>query len=235
MGSSASLLDEGIATAEAMAMSNNIQKGRKKTFIIASNCHPQTIDICVTRADGFDHKLVFSDLKDIDYKPGDVVIASDLLVLAMLKPPDDGGDYICGGLCLEVWCANGIDYYHTWHSAIHFKGNLPETSIDSSGKSALRMAMQTTERHIRKDKATSNVCTPRVKCADAHAIANAPYKSEMNLWVVDIPTLYHTEHELLRYINLLLSKGSLPVPQRDSIGNLGSCIMKLNATTEMIH
>lgn len=46
---------------------------------------------------------------------------------------------------------------------------------------------------------------------------------------------YHTEHELLRYINLLLSKGSLPVPQRDSIGNLGSCIMKLNATTEMIH
>lgn len=70
--SSASLLDEGIATAEAMAMSNNIQKGRKKTFIIASNCHPQTIDICVTRADGFDHKLVFSDLKDIDYKSGDV-------------------------------------------------------------------------------------------------------------------------------------------------------------------
>ncbi|KAH9799984.1 glycine dehydrogenase (decarboxylating) 1 [Citrus sinensis] len=164
-----------------------------------------------------------------------VVIASDLLVLAMLKPPDDGGDYICGGLCLEVWCANGIDYYHTWHSAIHFKGNLPETSIDSSGKSALGMAMQTTERHIRKDKATSNICTPRVKCADAHAIANAPYKSEMNLWVVDIPTLYHTQHELLRYINLLLSKGSLPVPQRDSIGNLGSCIMKLNATTEMIH
>lgn len=70
--SSASLLDEGIATAEAMAMSNNIQKGRKKTFIIASNCHPQTIDICVTRATGFDHKLVFSDLKDIDYKSGDV-------------------------------------------------------------------------------------------------------------------------------------------------------------------
>ncbi|KAH9799985.1 glycine dehydrogenase (decarboxylating) 1 [Citrus sinensis] len=81
-----------------MAMSNNIQKGRKKTFIIAK----------LTRADGFDHKLVFSDLKDIDYKSGDVVIASDLLVLAMLKPPDDGGDYICGGLCLEVWCANGV-------------------------------------------------------------------------------------------------------------------------------
>ncbi|KAH9761591.1 glycine dehydrogenase (decarboxylating) 1 [Citrus sinensis] len=100
-----------------MAMSNNIQKGRKKTFIIASNCHPQTIDICVTRADGFDHKLVFSDLKDIDYKPGDVVIASDLLVLAMLKPPDDGGDYICGGLCLEVWCANGVWSPHAAFSA----------------------------------------------------------------------------------------------------------------------
>ena len=48
--SNASLLDEGTAAAEAMAMCNNILKGKKKTFIIANNFHPQTIDICKTRA-----------------------------------------------------------------------------------------------------------------------------------------------------------------------------------------
>nr|CAD1824261.1 unnamed protein product [Ananas comosus var. bracteatus] len=39
--SNASLLDEGTAAAEAMAMCNNIQKSKKKTFLIASNCHPR--------------------------------------------------------------------------------------------------------------------------------------------------------------------------------------------------
>lgn len=70
--SNASLLDEGTAAAEAMAMCNNILKGKKKTFIIATNCHPQTIDICKTRAEGFDLKVVTADVKDIDYKSGDV-------------------------------------------------------------------------------------------------------------------------------------------------------------------
>ncbi|KAI7988101.1 hypothetical protein LOK49_LG13G02243 [Camellia lanceoleosa] len=70
--SNASLLDEGTAAAEAMAMCNNILKGKKKTFIIASNCHPQTIDVCKTRADGFDLKVVVADLKDLDYTSGDV-------------------------------------------------------------------------------------------------------------------------------------------------------------------
>lgn len=61
-----------------------------------------------------------------------VVIASDLLVLAMLKPPDDGGDYICGGLCLEVWCANGVRSPHAAFSATsqECKRMMPERIID---------------------------------------------------------------------------------------------------------
>lgn len=61
-----------------------------------------------------------------------VVIASDLLVLAMLKPPDDGGDYICGGLCLEVWCANGVWSPHAAFSATsqEYKRMMPERIID---------------------------------------------------------------------------------------------------------
>ncbi|MED6149360.1 hypothetical protein PIB30_061556, partial [Stylosanthes scabra] len=54
------------ATAETMSMCNNIQKGNKKTFVIASNCHPQTIDICKTRAAGFDLEVATVNLKDIN-------------------------------------------------------------------------------------------------------------------------------------------------------------------------
>ena len=70
--SNASLLDEGTAATEAMSMCNNIEKGKKKTFVIANNCHPQTIDICKTRADGFDLKVLTADLKDINFKSRDV-------------------------------------------------------------------------------------------------------------------------------------------------------------------
>ncbi|GKC60569.1 glycine dehydrogenase A, mitochondrial [Tanacetum coccineum] len=101
-----------------MAMCN-ILKGKKKTFLIASNCHPQTIDVCKPRADGFDLKVV---TLDFDYSSGDVcgvlvqypgtegevldygefvknahangvkvVMASDLLALTILKPPDEFG------------------------------------------------------------------------------------------------------------------------------------------------
>lgn len=50
----------------------------------------------------------------------------------MLKPPDDGGDYICGGLCLEVWCANGVWSPHAAFSATsqEYKRMMPERIID---------------------------------------------------------------------------------------------------------
>ncbi|KAL5769065.1 hypothetical protein ACOSP7_015621 [Xanthoceras sorbifolium] len=380
--SNASLLDEGTAAAEAMAMCNNILKGKKKTFIIASNCHPQTIDICVTRADGFDLKVVVSDLKDIDYKSGDVcgvlvqypgtegevldygefiknahangvkvVMASDLLALTMLKPPGELGADIVVGSAQRFGVPMGYGGPHAAFLATSqeykrmMPGRIIGVSVDSSGKPALRMAMQTREQHIRRDKATSNICTAqallanmaamyavyhgpeglktiaqrvhglagtfslglkklgtvevqglpffdtvKVKCADAHAIADAAYKSEINLRVKDPNTVtvsfdetttledvdklfkvfacgkpvpftasslaeevqtaipsgltrespfltqpifntYHTEHELLRYIHRLQSKD---LSLCHSMIPLGSCTMKLNATTEMM-
>ncbi|XP_057425347.1 glycine dehydrogenase (decarboxylating), mitochondrial isoform X2 [Lotus japonicus] len=380
--SNASLLDEGTAAAEAMSMCNNIQKGKKKTFIIASNCHPQTIDICKTRADGFELKVVVADLKDIDYKSGDVcgvlvqypgtegevldygefikkahahevkvVMASDLLALTALKPPGEFGADIVVGSAQRFGVPMGYGGPHAAFLATSqeykrmMPGRIIGVSVDSSGKSALRMAMQTREQHIRRDKATSNICTAqallanmaamyavyhgpeglkaisqrvhglagafalglkklgtvevqdlpffdtvKVKTSNAHAIADAALKSEINLRVVDGNTItvafdetitledvdklfqvfaggkpvsftaaslapevqspipsglarespflthpifntYQTEHELLRYIHRLQSKD---LSLCHSMIPLGSCTMKLNATTEMM-
>nr|GMD47613.1 glycine dehydrogenase (decarboxylating), mitochondrial [Ipomoea batatas] len=326
----ASLLDEGTAAAEAMAMCNNIQKGKKKTFVIASNCHPQTIDVCRTRADGFELKVVTADLKDIDYQSGDVcgvlvqypgtegevldygefiknahargvkvVMASDLLALTMLKPPGELGADIVVGSAQRFGVPMGYGGPHAAFLATSqeykrmMPGRIIGVSVDSSGKPALRMAMQTREQHIRRDKATSNICTAqallanmaamyavyhgpgglktiaqrvhglagtfaaglkklgtvevqglpffdtvKVKCADAKAIAEAAYKNEINLRIVDNNTvslvgfvLYHTEHELLRYLHRLQAKD---LSLCHSMIPLGSCTMKLNATTEMM-
>ena len=198
--SNASLLDEGTAAAEAMAMCNNILKGKKKTFIIANNCHPQTIDICKTRADGFDLKVVTADLNDIDYSSGDVcgvlvqypgtegeildygefvknahaqgvkvVMATDLLALTMLKPPGDLGADIVVGSAQRFGVPMGYGGPHAAFLATSqeykrlMPGRIIGVSVDSSGKPALRMAMQTREQHIRRDKATSNICTAQVR------------------------------------------------------------------------
>ena len=213
--SNASLLDEGTAAAEAMAMCNNILKGKKKTFIIASNCHPQTIDICKTRADGFDIKVVTADLKDIDYSSGDVcgvlvqypgtegeiidygefikkahasgvkvVMATDLLALTMLKPPGEFGADIVVGSAQRFGVPMGYGGPHAAFLATSqeykrlMPGRIIGVSVDSSGKSALRMAMQTREQHIRRDKATSNICTAQVLCCsyDCYVLKRRGYK-----------------------------------------------------------
>jgi glycine dehydrogenase len=197
--SNASLLDEATAAAEAMAMCNNIQRSKKKTFIIASNCHPQTIDVCKTRADGFDLKVVVSDLKDFDYSSGDVcgvlvqypgtegevldyedfiknahangvkvVMSTDLLALTVLRPPGEIGADIVVGSAQRFGVPMGYGGPHAAFLATSqeykrlMPGRIIGLSVDSTGKQALRMAMQTREQHIRRDKATSNICTAQV-------------------------------------------------------------------------
>ncbi|URD71871.1 glycine dehydrogenase [Musa troglodytarum] len=205
--SNASLLDEGTAAAEAMAMCSNIQKGKKKTFLVASNCHPQTIDVCKTRADGFDIKVVVADLKDFDYKSNDVcgvlvqypgtegeildygefiknahahgvkvVMATDLLALTVLKPPGELGADIVVGSAQRFGVPMGYGGPHAAFLATSqeykrmMPGRIIGVSVDSTGKPGLRMAMQTREQHIRRDKATSNICTAQALLANMAAM-----------------------------------------------------------------
>jgi glycine dehydrogenase len=198
----ASLLDEGTAAAEAMAMAFAARgKGDKELFFVADNCHPQTIDVVRTRAHARGLEIVVGDFKDyqfggnvfgalVQYPATDgavedyrdfcerahttnalVVVAADIMSLALLAPPGEWGADVCVGSSQRFGVPVGFGGPHAAFFATRdeFKRILPGRIIgvsrDADGKPALRMALQTREQHIRREKATSNVCTAQVLLA----------------------------------------------------------------------
>ena len=65
--SNASLLDEATAAAEAMTMASAIARGKKPRFLVASNCHPQTIAVCQSRADGLGITVEVMPVEDFQF------------------------------------------------------------------------------------------------------------------------------------------------------------------------
>jgi glycine dehydrogenase len=201
----ASLLDEGTAAAEAMAMSYSIAGGhdsKKHTFLIADDCHPQTIGVVQTRAESMGLKTVVAKVTQLNVADADafgvllqypttdgrvecyreitakahaagiqVVAATDLLALTLLTPPGEWGADIAVGCAQRFGVPMGFGGPHaafiatkTEH-ARRMPGRIIGVSRDSSGKPALRMAIQTREQHIKRDKATSNICTAQALLA----------------------------------------------------------------------
>ena len=198
----ASLLDEGTAAAEAMAMAQAARGTTgKDTFFVADSCHPQTIDVVQTRARARGIKVVVGDVRGttvgadvfgvlIQYPTSDgaihdyralceqahaanalVVAAADLMSLVLLAPPGEWGADVCVGSSQRFGVPMGFGGPHAAFFATRdeFKRLLPGRIIgvsrDADGKPALRMALQTREQHIRREKATSNVCTAQVLLA----------------------------------------------------------------------
>lgn len=197
----ASMLDEGTAAAEAMALCKRVnKKNRSNTFFVADDTHPQTIAVVKTRAITYGFEMVVAPADQLDnfdvfgalvQYPGTyghitdlepliaaahakntlVVVAADLMSLVMLTPPGEFGADVVVGNSQRFGVPMGFGGPHAafMATADKYKRSLPGriigVSIDRHGNQALRMAMQTREQHIRREKATSNICTSQALLA----------------------------------------------------------------------
>ncbi|WP_265531925.1 aminomethyl-transferring glycine dehydrogenase [Pseudomonas saponiphila] len=197
----ASLLDEATAAAEAMALAKRVTKSKSNLFFVDEHCHPQTISVVRTRAEGFGFELivdavdnlpahqVFGALLQYPDTHGEIVdlrplidhlhaqqalacVAADLLSLLVLTPPGEQGADVVLGSSQRFGVPMGYGGPHAAFFACRdeykraMPGRIIGVSKDARGQVALRMALQTREQHIRREKANSNICTAQVLLAN---------------------------------------------------------------------
>ncbi|MGY2168872.1 aminomethyl-transferring glycine dehydrogenase [Pseudomonas gingeri] len=197
----ASLLDEATAAAEAMALAKRVAKAKSNLFFVDEQCHPQTISVVRTRAEGFGFELVVGPVDNLsqhqvfgallqypdthgeirDLRPlieqlharqALACVAADLLSLLLLTPPGELGADVVFGSSQRFGVPMGYGGPHAAYFATRdeykraIPGRIIGVSRDARGNMALRMALQTREQHIRREKANSNICTAQVLLAN---------------------------------------------------------------------
>ena len=198
----ASMLDEATAAAEAMTLAKRSVKNKSNVFIVAGDCHPQTIEVIQTRAKPLGIEVRVStasttmlqlmaegnyfgvlaqypattghiyDLRPLAgqaHRDGAALcVAADLLALTLLTPPGEWDADIVLGNTQRFGMPMGNGGPHAAYLACRdeFKRSLPGrlvgVTVDVHGNPTYRLALQTREQHIRREKATSNICTAQV-------------------------------------------------------------------------
>jgi glycine dehydrogenase len=202
----ASLLDEGTAAAEAMALlfdvrSRDQKKNNINKFFVSEEILPQTLSVLQTRSTPLNIELVVGNHETFDFStdffgailqyPGKygqvydyagfiakaatseikVAVAADILSLAKLTSPGEMGAAVVVGTSQRFGIPMGYGGPHAAFFATkeEYKRSMPGriigVSIDVNGNRALRMALGTREQHIKREKATSNICTAQVLLA----------------------------------------------------------------------
>jgi glycine dehydrogenase len=212
----ASMLDEATSAAEAMTLAKRSVKSKSNTFVVAGDCHPQTIEVVQTRARPLGLTVVVAnsaaewhaaldgdcfaalaqypstsgriddlraDVQRVHAKQGAFIVAADLLALTLLVPPGEFDADIAVGTTQRFGMPMGAGGPHAAYMACRdeFKRSMPGrlvgVSVDAHGNPAYRLALQTREQHIRREKATSNICTAQVLpavVASMYAVYHGP-------------------------------------------------------------
>ena len=188
----------------ALCLRHNNNKDRN-TFLLHSSCHPQTISVVKTRAkplnikiklidkieendlkksfgiliqypDTYGHHNDLENIIKICHKNENLVcVATDLLSLALLKPPGEMDADVVLGNSQRFGTPLGFGgphaaFFSTKNKFIRsMPGRIIGVTVDKRGKRTFRMALQTREQHIRRDKATSNICTSQALLANVSA------------------------------------------------------------------
>lgn len=202
----ASLLDEGTAAAEAMALLFDVRtrdqkKNNVNKFFVSEEILPQTLSVLQTRSTPIGVELVIGNHEEFGFGddffgailqyPGKygqvhdyagfiakakekeikIAVAADILSLVKLTSPGEMGADVVVGTTQRFGIPMGYGGPHAAFFATkeEYKRSMPGriigVTVDANGNRALRMALQTREQHIKREKATSNICTAQVLLA----------------------------------------------------------------------
>ncbi|XP_054276101.1 glycine dehydrogenase (decarboxylating), mitochondrial-like [Macrosteles quadrilineatus] len=201
----ASLLDEGTAAAEGLALC--YRQNKRKRLLVSHNVHPQTLSVVQTRADSIGLAVDVVDVFKADFSSrqysgvlfqypdtnGDLhdftdvvqrahaegtltVCATDLLALTVARPPSEFDVDVAVGTSQRFGVPLGYGGPHAGFFACRqslvrlMPGRMVGLTRDINGNNAYRLALQTREQHIRRDKATSNICTAQALLANMSAM-----------------------------------------------------------------